>query len=317
MTLPRISVCIMTYNQDRYIHDCIMSVVAQAGSVSLEILVGDDHSSDGTEEIVCALVKQYPNLIRYFRHETRIGWKNYISLIKEACGEYIAHLDGDDYWLPGKLQRQVYLMDKLHDISAVYTNALCIDDNGEFVGIFNKNQPEIIDMDYLLKRGNFLNNSSLLYRSKFKQKIMEWPHAFIDYKIHLYLASHGQLAYLNICGVSYRINSSTSMIIHQGEYVRELYWEAIREVPEELVKPDRKLYASADFLRRIFFRSARIRSLDLLKKWWPIVSNEYKEQKTRLILLTIVRLLAIGYQESLSKVATQLTVSTLRVIYWR
>ena len=73
MTTPRVSVCIVTYNHERYIHDCLMTVVAQAGDISLEILVGDDRSTDRTEEIVRALVAQFANVIRYFRHENQLG----------------------------------------------------------------------------------------------------------------------------------------------------------------------------------------------------------------------------------------------------
>ena len=130
MILPRVTVCIVTYNHERYIHDCIMSVLAQAHDVSLEVLIGDDQSTDRTEEIARALAARFPDVIRYFRHENRLGpGGNYQFLIGRARGEYIAHLDGDDFWLPGKLTKQISVMDKDSGVSASYTNALCIDDD--------------------------------------------------------------------------------------------------------------------------------------------------------------------------------------------
>jgi len=59
---PRVSVCVLTCNQRNYIQQCIESVLAQAPDTSLEILVGDDRSDDGTSEIVAALASRYPQL---------------------------------------------------------------------------------------------------------------------------------------------------------------------------------------------------------------------------------------------------------------
>lgn len=319
MKLPRVSVCITAYNHERYIRDCIMSVVAQAQDVPLEILIGDDQSSDCTEEIVHALAMRFPDMIRYFRHENRLGGeRNYQYLIEQAQGDYIAHLDGDDYWLPGKLAKQVSLMDRMIEMSASYTNALCIDDRGEVIGIFNNPQPNELDIDYLLSRGNFLNNSSMLYRSRMKPVICDWPPKFVDYKIHIMLGLQGKIGYLNTLGVVYRVNSSTSMIVHQGENVRELYWQAISEVStKDKMSSNCRLSASADFLRRIFFKSVRLRSLKLLRKWWPIVSVANEHHKNRLVLLTMWSILFMGYREIMSHIAARLGGTRLRVIYWR
>lgn len=319
MTTPRVSVCIVTYNHEHYIYNSIMSVLAQAHNIPLEILVGDDQSNDRTEETVRKLATQFPDIIRYFRHETRLGPSgNYQFLIGQSRGEYIAHLDGDDYWLPGKLMRQVSLMDEVDRISSSYTNAFCISDSGESAGIFNNPQPNEIDMTYLLEKGNFLNHSSILYRAELGSSILLWESDFIDYKIHLYLASQGNLGYVNSPGVVYRASSNTSMIVHQGDHVRELYWRAISEVStKDKMSSNCRLSASADFLRRIFFKSVRLRSFKLLRKWWPIVSAANEHHKNRLVLLTTWSILVMGYREIMSHIAARLGGTRLRVIYWR
>lgn len=318
MKLPRVSVCIATYNHERYIHDCIMSVVAQANDVPLEILIGDDRSSDQTEEIVHRLAARFPDVVRYFRHENRMGGEwNYQFLIGQAKGEYIAHLDGDDFWLPGKIAKQIKLMDDCPEVMASYTNALCINDGGVAIGVFNNRQPSEFEIDYLLRMGNFLNNSSMVYRRGFKAEICSWPPDFVDYRIHLKLASRGKIGFLNILGVAYRVNSSTSMVVNHGERVRELYWQAIKEASTGAVKFDCMLSASADFMRRICFRSMKVRSSDLLKKWWPIISTEHHEHRVMLVLLVTQSSVITAYRELVTRIAARLGGVQLRVIYWR
>lgn len=227
MTTPRVSVCIVTYNHELYIHDCLMTVVAQAHNVPLEILVGDDQLTDKTEEVVRGLVSRFPELIRYFRHENRLGpGGNYQFLIGQARGEYIAHLDGDDYWLPGKLAAQVGILDNSPECVGAYTNAICVNEAGCFLGFFNGLVAERFDLKYLLQRGNFLNHSSLIYRAGFADSICGWAPDFIDYRIHILLAQHGQLAYLNAPYVVYRVTQKVqclpcSMIVSEN-YIGQL-----------------------------------------------------------------------------------------------
>jgi len=231
LNIPKVSVCVVTYNHERYIRDCLMSVLAQCEDVSLEILVGDDLSQDETGNIVQSLADKYPSLIRYFRHTKRKGpLANYQFLIREACGEYIAHLDGDDFWLPGKLRRQLALLEKTPDLVAVFSNAIVVDDNVVLKGAFNRSIPETFDLGFLLRRGNFICHSSLIYRAKVKESILNIPTPCIDYQIHIQLAQQGCLGYVNCTLVGYRVASATSMSILQPDHVRDLYWQALSSV---------------------------------------------------------------------------------------
>lgn len=118
MSSPLVSVCIVTFNHEKYIHDCVMSVIGQAGDVDLEILVGDDLSTDGTQVIMESLAEEFPQLVRYRRNSMRLGPAgNYLSLIERSRGSLIAHLDGDDLWAPGKLKAQVDFMEKKSRLS--------------------------------------------------------------------------------------------------------------------------------------------------------------------------------------------------------
>lgn len=110
---PKISVCVMTYNQDHYIRQCLQSIVEQKTDFDFEVIVGEDCSTDGTRAIVQEFAEQYPRLVMPIYQTKNIGrgHNNYITIHREARGEYIANLDGDDYCLPGKLQAQADYLD--------------------------------------------------------------------------------------------------------------------------------------------------------------------------------------------------------------
>ena len=166
MTRPLISVCIVTYNHQAYIADCLMSVLGQWGDFRLEIVVGDDASSDTTTTIVQAIAEQHSDIIRLFTHPKNIGpSQNLHFTITQAQGDFIAHLDGDDFWLPGKLQAQLIFLQTHQDCPACYTNAMAVTHEKTAVGYFNPHLPERMNLAHLLHSGNFLNNSSMLYRT--------------------------------------------------------------------------------------------------------------------------------------------------------
>ena len=104
---PSLSVCIVTYNQEDYIFKTIESMLNQKVNFDYEIIVGDDCSTDNTRKIVQSFVGKYPFIIKPIFHEKNVGpIENIKSVYKKARGKYICHLDGDDYALPNKLQKQ-------------------------------------------------------------------------------------------------------------------------------------------------------------------------------------------------------------------
>lgn len=316
---PKVTVCVVTYNHERYIRDCLMSVIAQSSDVALEILVGDDHSDDATAEIIKSLAEVYPELIRYLRPDKRFGWGsiNYQFLISQARGEFIAHLDGDDYWLPGKLKKQTEFLAQHPDCSAVYTNALTIHDQGTVRGVFNNQQPAVFDINYLLRRGNFLNHSSILYRSELKHDLLAMQAPFLDYRIHLAFACHGHLGYLNQILTVYRVSSDGSVLVRANDYLRELYLVSLQAVPLDRVHARDVGMGMAELMRAVFFRAARVRSLSLILKWWPKILDEAPVGCMKMLLWAFLSIVRTGSYDLMNIFCAKVGGIQMKVLYRR
>lgn len=118
---PKVSVCVVTYNQESYISQCLQSILDQNTDFEFEIVVGDDCSTDATRTIVADFALRYPKVIRPIFHEKNVGpYENYLRVHKQAVGRYVAHIDGDDFALPGKLQAQVDVLDADPDCNVVW-----------------------------------------------------------------------------------------------------------------------------------------------------------------------------------------------------
>lgn len=140
-----ISILLLTYNHEKYIKYALDSIISQKISVSYEILILDDASTDNTQKILIDYKKQYPNLISlYLRrknscHPTRSGY----FLLTKAKGRYFATIEGDDYWTdPLKIQKQYDFLEKNKQYSACVTDLIVVDE---------KNQ-QIPDMTVFVKK---------------------------------------------------------------------------------------------------------------------------------------------------------------------
>jgi glycosyltransferase involved in cell wall biosynthesis len=287
----KISVCIVTYNHANYIRDCLSSVVAQDVDADLEILVGDDFSSDDTRLIISKFSEKYPDVIFPVLHEKNIGGcKNYQYLVNLAKGDYIAHLDGDDFWLPGILQEQVTFLEKNPQCSAVYTNAIVINNSGVPIAKFNGELPTQIDLDFLICKGNFLNASSNMYRTICKPLLLEVDGPYLDFHWHILLTSLGDLGYINKALVVYRKSSITSIIQSNRQLVLELYWRAILCAGAIGAKKKVFLQGIAYFYRELVF-SALVRGKPKEIWWWS--SKILKECPQASIFTLSVSLLGI------------------------
>lgn len=318
MNGPRVTICVATCNQRDFIETCLRSIATQEIEATLRILVGDDASDDGTSEIVARLANEFPHLIRHLRRETRMGGvANMRDLIVRADGDFIARVDGDDYWLPGKLQRQLEYLRAHPDCAAVYTNAITVDEGGARIGLFNDVGDARFDLAAMLRRGNFLNNSSVLFRNAGRQAWLDVEAPQIDYRAHLWHARHGWLGHIGEPLAAYRVNAQGSMVAGMNDRVRELYWEAIQSVPRSLVTDDDYAHGIADFLRRVCFRALRTHRWSMLLEWRARVLAASPHGALRTGALTLASILRMTFKEIAGRFRRDAHGKRLRVLYRR
>lgn len=108
MSFPLVSIITPTYNHEKYISDCIISAQAQTYS-NWEMIVVDDGSTDSTFEIAKSFANNDPRIKVYTQENVGIFRlrETYNFALGKSAGKYIAVLEGDDVWLPGKLELQV------------------------------------------------------------------------------------------------------------------------------------------------------------------------------------------------------------------
>jgi len=151
---PTVTAVVRTYERPKLVQRAIDSVLAQTYD-DYELLVVDDHSEDRTPEVVESYEREHDR-IRYIRHkENRGPGPAFNTALRAAKGKYIAYLDDDDEWLPGKLQAQV---DRMESVSEEY--GLCtgvvehVDmDSGETFKTFQPTCEGDVYMD-LLRHGS-------------------------------------------------------------------------------------------------------------------------------------------------------------------
>ena len=316
MNRPVVCVCIVTYNQCDFIDACLRSVLEQRVEGELHVLVGDDASNDGTSAIIARVAGEYPGRIEHILRDPRLGpFENMRELILRADGDFIARVDGDDYWLPDKLQRQLSFLQANPDCAAVYTNAITVDEAGNRTGLFNDVGDGHFDLAATLRRGNFLNNSSGLFRAAGRQAWLDVAEPQIDYQAHLWHARHGWLGHIGQPLAAYRVNTQGSMVTGMNERVRELYWQAIQSVPRQLVSDGDYAHGLADFLRRVFFRAVRTRQPRLFRAWRKRVLEASPRGALRMDALTFAAILRITAKEAVGRFRHDANGRRLRVLY--
>lgn len=118
--VPRVSICCTAYNHVDYIRQCLDGFVMQKTSFPIEVLIHDDASTDGTQDIIREYADKYPDIIiPIYQTVNQYSKGVKVSLIynySRAKGKYIALCEGDDYWTdPYKLQKQVDFLESHPD----------------------------------------------------------------------------------------------------------------------------------------------------------------------------------------------------------
>ena len=125
--MAKISVALITYNHEKYIAQCLDSILMQKGTFHLEVIVADDYSTDRTGQIVQDYQRRYPHIVVVLPQTANMGMPKNVRRCFDACsGDYIAICDGDDYWTDTyKLQKQAEFLESHPDYSLCF-NAVMI-----------------------------------------------------------------------------------------------------------------------------------------------------------------------------------------------
>ena len=139
MVKPKFSVIIPVYNSEKYLVQCIDSVLSQSYG-GFEILFCDDCSSDGSMQVIENYKNMYPKRIKVFKNDVNMG-SGFTRdiLLKEATGEYFAFLDSDDWWEVDKLQKCLLELNA-NDADIVYHDVDCVDELGHYVHEYRSNK---------------------------------------------------------------------------------------------------------------------------------------------------------------------------------
>lgn len=177
----KVTVVILTYNHERFIEQALESVLNQERSFPIRIIVADDGSTDKTVQLVEKYRQADPDSICLLEKSTNQGVKsNIISCLSEIRGEYIAVLDGDDYWSnTKKLAIQVDFLDNNPDFNGVFHDAEIIHVDTAQSVLFNQKKyysqsyvfKDVIFPSDLLSRKMILPSSSALLRSSSLQSV--------------------------------------------------------------------------------------------------------------------------------------------------
>jgi glycosyltransferase involved in cell wall biosynthesis len=211
----KVSVIIPCYNFGEYIEQSILSAVNQITNFEYEILVRDDFSTDHSQ-INIERVAFYHDKVKYYTPTENLGANENTSfLLSEAKGEYVAYLDGDDYFTdPYKLQKQVDFLDNNSEYVMTFTGYWVREPNGGYapestpgwLGLIGFENDEIITKDLLVT--NYVTFGKMFKNIKniIKDWMMDLP--YYDWALNYEISRHGKIKFLDYPMGVYRYHNS-------------------------------------------------------------------------------------------------------------
>ena len=110
---PLASILMFTYNHAAYVEQALHSCLSQETNFPFEIIIGDDASTDGTQEIVRDFATKHPQIVLSLQPKNSAAGKSFIDAMRLVRGTYVAFCEGDDFWtVPYKLQKQVRFLEE-------------------------------------------------------------------------------------------------------------------------------------------------------------------------------------------------------------
>ncbi|NLI21835.1 MAG: glycosyltransferase [Clostridiales bacterium] len=232
---PLVSICCVTYNHAGTIAETLEGFLAQQADVSVEILVHDDASDDGTEAILRDYAQRYPDVVKPL-FETENQYRKGTAMdatfnFPRVTGAYIALCEGDDLWVdPHKLRRQIDCLNAHPGCTFCFTNGTVRDGGGRipdrpFIPFYPEEAahyaPETREYDLgALTRLTFIPTASFLFPrealTRIPRDLLLAPCPTGDLRLKLLLTAAGRAVYLHAFTCVYRQNAASSVMARWG-----------------------------------------------------------------------------------------------------
>ena len=230
-----ISVIVCTYNQEDTIGRTLDSILSQECHLPIEIVIGEDGSTDRTLAVCQQYQKRHPDTIRILANKPNKGFvRNYFDCLRACRGKYIADCAGDDFWIDNlKLEQESLILEQDKDVGIVHTDWLRYDErtgklqpptySPERKNSSTNKIPKVsprgdLEGAILMPRERpAIHLCTSLYRNdRIRQAMQDFPRFFDpdtyqceDVQIAFFLARMGKVAYIDKPTLAYSCGGTT------------------------------------------------------------------------------------------------------------
>jgi glycosyltransferase involved in cell wall biosynthesis len=273
----------ITWNQRACVRDALESVLSQHTDFDFEIVIGDDLSTDGTWDILAEYARLHPARIRLQLRPQNLGAvRNFFATYEECRGDYVAILEGDDYWTsPQKLQKQAELLDQDPEVAICFHPVLQKDDDGiqpDQIIPPREHQKRRSEFADLIKM-NYIPTCSVMFRNKLFGPPPSWllDLAIGDWPLHLLNARYGTIGMLDEVMAVYRVHGKGIWSGRPKSWRREQEIRILEEVSRGLSGQYASLARSQAFSRSMghawmCFMDSMLQDS---KKWLKYIVGKY------------------------------------------
>ncbi|GAA4019922.1 glycosyltransferase [Hymenobacter fastidiosus] len=243
--MPKVSVCCITYNHEKFLRQAIDSALMQQTKFEVEIVIGEDCSTDSTRDIVLDYQQRFPGRVKALLPKANLGIMGNLMATLAACtGDYIALLEGDDYWTdPQKLAVQLATLEAhpecalcIHD-AEMFSDEVIVFANQEQMTsrLYSEQFPQmmsaarpVISQEEIIQLGWGIPTASMFFR----RSALQMPQWFSgvysgDYTLQLLITQHGSIYYVPRVMSRYRVHtgSITMMAVHSLSMINKRIFE--------------------------------------------------------------------------------------------
>jgi glycosyltransferase involved in cell wall biosynthesis len=273
---PKVSIIMNCYNGEKFLHEALESVISQSFE-DWEVIFWDNDSTDRTADIVESFDSKK---IQYYKSEsnTSLGLARN-EAVKKATGKYIAFLDCDDMYLPGKLAQQIKLMDE-KGFKLTYGSALIIDEFGKVVRKYKVKNKSGYLLGKLLKSYEINMQTVMIERALLNDNNLTFDPALKyspDYNLFMQVAAITECGVLNDYLVKYRVGLAGSLskkTLHLVADESQVTLDTISiehpKVTEKYKTAFEKAYIKLDYYRAISLININ-KYEDAKELLWPVV----------------------------------------------